>query len=166
MSDGPLGPVSSGDGAPTIAPAFEADPRLRVLGYAANGEGDALALEMLSRLLAGLPIALELGGPRLLAADLIALVRDKKYGVVCIADLPPSPPSKTRHLVRRLRAAFPELPIVIGRWAPPALSDETMQPLVDAGASHVSATLLETRRQLSELAHLDIKPGPDRAHAA
>ena len=149
-----------------IAPASEADPRLRVLGYAANGEGDALALEMLSRLLAGLPIALELGGPRLLAADLIALVRDKKYAVVCIADLPPSPPSKTRYLVRRLRAAFPELPIVIGRWAPPALSDETMQPLVDAGASHVSATLLETRRQLSELAHLDIKPGPDRAHAA
>ena len=166
MSDGPLGPAPSEDGPPAIALASEPDTRLRVLGYAANGEGDSLALEMLTRLLAGMPIALEIAGPRLLAAELIALVKDKKYAVVCIADLPPSPSSKTRYLVRRLRAAFPDLPIVIGRWAPPALADETMQPLIDAGGTHVSATLLETRRQLFALAHLDTKPGPDRAHAA
>jgi predicted PurR-regulated permease PerM len=166
MSDGPLAAAPLDDGPVTIAAAPEPDPRLRVLGYAANDGGDALALEMLRRLLTGLPIVVDDGGARRLASELIARVREKQYDVVCIADLPPSPPSKTRYLVRRLRTAFPDLPIVVGRWAPPALADDTMQPLVDAGATHVAATLLETRRQLSALAHLDIQPGPDRAHAA
>jgi hypothetical protein len=137
-----------------------------VLAYAANGGSDAVALEMLTRLLSGLPVVLESGGTRLLASDLIRLVREQNYTVVCIADLPPSPPSKTRYLVRRLRAAFPELRIVVGRWAPPTLADETMQPLVEAGATHVAATLLETRKQLAELAMVGTQPAPDRANAA
>ena len=139
---------------------------MRVLGYAANGEGDNLALDMLMRLLGGLPIVFEQRGTRLLAADLIRLVGQQNYDVVCIADLPPSAPSKTRYLVRRLHAAFPELSIVVGRWAPPALADDTMQPLVDAGATHVAATLLDTRRQLAELANRGTKPAPDHANAA
>jgi predicted PurR-regulated permease PerM len=165
MSDGPL--ALDPESAPRTAPA-ESDPgsQLRVLGCAANGGGDALALDMLTRLLTGLPIALESGGSRLLASDLVELVREQNYTVVCIADLPPSRPSKTRYLVRRLRAAFPDLRIVVGRWAPPALADDTLQPLVDAGATHVAATLLETRRQLAEIAHPGTRPGPDHAHAA
>ena len=95
-------------------------------------------------LTAGLPIALENTSSRLLASDMIALVRAQEYSVVCIADLPPSPPSKTRYLIRRLRAAFPDLRIVVGRWAPPALADETLQPLADAGATHMAATPLSS----------------------
>jgi hypothetical protein len=166
MSDGPFGSTIADEDPAPVGASSSIEPRLRVLGYATNGGGDALALEMLSRLLAGLPIALDTGQSRLLASDLIARVAEHKYTVVCIADLPPSPPSKTRYLVRRLRAAFPDLRIVVGRWAPPALADDTMQPLVDAGATHVAATLLETRRQLTELASLGTQPGPDRAHAA
>ena len=49
----------------------------------------------------------------------------------------PAPSSKTRYLVRRLRAALPELRIAVGRWGPPALADESAQPLLDAGANHV-----------------------------
>jgi hypothetical protein len=46
------------------------------------------------------------------------------------------------------------------------LADDTMQPLVDAGATHVAATLLDTRHQLAELANRGTKPAPDRANAA
>ena len=167
MSDGPFGSAAELVAETPVAPPATADaPRLRVLGYATNGGADSLALEMLTRLLTGLPIALDTGQSRLLASELIALVTEHHYTVVCIADLPPSPPSKTRYLVRRLRAAFPDLRIVVGRWAPPALADDTMQPLVEAGATHVAATLLETRRQLTELASVGTQPAPDRAHAA
>jgi predicted PurR-regulated permease PerM len=165
MGEGPLG-ASSAEGTPAVVPASEASPKLRVLGYAANGSSDALALEMLGRMLQAMPIAIESAGPRMLASDLINLVRAEKYGAVCIGDLPPSPPSKTRYLVRRLRAAFPELPIIVGRWAPAALADETTQPLVDAGATHVSVNLIDTRRRLAALASVDTQPAPDRAHAA
>jgi hypothetical protein len=172
MNDGPLASdlvgasTETDETEPTTEAPAPSGRQLRVLGYAANGEGDNLALDMLMRLLGGLPIVFEQRGTRLLAADLIRLVGQQNYDVVCIADLPPSAPSKTRYLVRRLHAAFPELSIVVGRWAPPALADDTMQPLVDAGATHVAATLLDTRHQLAELANRGTKPAPDQANAA
>jgi predicted PurR-regulated permease PerM len=161
MNDGPLvndaGGLFSEDSPATQADDSSASP-LRVLGYGTNGGSDGLALDMLARLLKDLPIDFEQRGSQLLAADLIKLVGQQGYNVVCIADLPPSAPSKTRYLVRRLHAAFPDLSIVVGRWAPPALADETMQPILDAGATHVAATLLETRRQLAELTKRGTQP--------
>jgi predicted PurR-regulated permease PerM len=165
MNDGPLANALEGASDPG-APGGSAEPPLRVLAYATNGGSDSLALDMLTRLVGALPISLEQTGTRLLAADLVKLVGEQKHTVVCIADLPPSPPSKTRYLVRRLRAAFPDLRIVVGRWAPPALADDTTQPLVDAGATHVASTLLETTRQLAELAQRGTRRGPDQVHAA
>jgi len=35
-----------------------------------------------------------------------------------------SPPSKTRYLVKKLRAKVPAVNIVVGRWAPASLADE------------------------------------------
>jgi hypothetical protein len=122
-----------------------------VLGYAANGAGDELALAMLRHLVEDLPIAVEVHAARLHAADLLALVQAEGVSVVCIADLPPSPPSKTRYLVQRLHAALPEVRIVIGRWAPAALADESTQLLRAAGASLVATTLAETRMYLEGL---------------
>jgi len=134
--------------APTVAP-----PKvLRVLGYPANGVADELALGMLAQLVADLPIAIELTTTGLLTSEVVALVRTEGVTVVCIADLPPSLPSKTRYLIKRLRAAVPDVRIVVGRWAPVALADDTTQPLRDAGATVVTTTLLETRVYLGGLA--------------
>jgi predicted PurR-regulated permease PerM len=124
---------------------------LRVLGYAANGAADELALAMLGHLVDDLPIAVEVHTARLLAADLLALVRAQGVSVVCIADLPPSPSSKTRYLVQRLRAGLPDVRIVVGRWAPAALADESTHALHAAGATLVATTLAETRTYLAGL---------------
>jgi len=121
---------------------------LRVLGYAVNGEADEVALAMLAHLLVDLPITMEITGRRMQAVELASLVRDRKFSVVCFADLPPSSSSKTRYLVRKLRSALPELRISVGRWAPPALADESPQKLMDAGANHVASLLVETRNYL------------------
>ena len=107
---------------------------LRVLGYPANGAADELALTMLVHALDDLPIAVEITAARMQAAELVSLVREQGFPVVCIADLPPSQPSKTRYLVRRLRAALPDVQIVVGRWAPAALADESTQLLRNSGA--------------------------------
>jgi predicted PurR-regulated permease PerM len=165
MTDGPLGSVAPDAALPGLNAPTPAST-LRVLGYAVNGAGDTVALEMLGRLVSGLPISIDNASTRLLASDMVALVKNQGYAVVCIADLPPSPPSKTRYFVRRLRAAFPDLPIVVGRWAPQTLADDSLQPVTDAGASYTASTLIETRRQLVELARRGSQPGPDRANAA
>jgi hypothetical protein len=93
-------------------------------------------------------------------------VGDRKFSVVCFADLPPSPSSKTRYLVRRLRSALPELRIAVGRWGPPALADESSQTLLDAGANHVATLLIESRKYFSGLLEMPRVPVPDTADAA
>jgi hypothetical protein len=140
---------------------------LRVLGYAANGAADELALAMLAHVVEGLPIAIEIVKTRLEAAEVIALVQKREFSVVCIADLPPSPPSKTRYLVKRLRSALPEVRILVGRWAPSALMDESTRLLRDTGANLVASTLLETGTYLEGLVELPRIPAPETigAHA-
>ena len=141
---------------------------LRVLGYAANGTADALALEMLARLADDLPIEVEVHPTRLATAALVSFLREEKISVLCIADLPPSPPSRTRYMVKRLRAALPDLRIVIGRWAPPALADDASEALRRDGATHVAGTLLDTRDYLGSLLDLPrvVVPDPGAHHAA
>jgi hypothetical protein len=125
---------------------------VEVIGYPANGQADATALKMLAQLVATDGITLHVTSVRLLTAEIIDLVQTRKASLVCIADLPPSPPSKTRYVVRKLRAALPDVSILIGRWAPPELADEDRSTLVEAGATHVGTTLIETRNQLRTLA--------------
>jgi predicted PurR-regulated permease PerM len=127
---------------------------LRVLGYGTNGLADELALAMLAHVVDDLPIVVEMASTRLQASELVALVEAQGVSVVCLADLPPSPPSKTRYLVKRLHAALPDVRILVGRWGPPALADESTQVLRDAGAALVASTLAETRTYLGGLAEI------------
>jgi predicted PurR-regulated permease PerM len=124
---------------------------LRVVAYPAGGVADELALGMLQELLEGQPIALEIPSPHLLTSEVADLMRKHKTRVLCIADLPPSPPSKTRYVLRKLRAELPDATILVGRWAPALLADDDRSGLLEAGATHVAATLLETRDQLCRL---------------
>ena len=62
--------------------------------------------------------------------------------------------------MKRLRAALPELRILVGRWSSPVLADESTQALREAGASHVASTLAETRTYLGGLADLPRIPAP------
>ena len=140
--------------APRPPAVVAARPALRVLGYPANGAGDELALRMMAQVLAGLPIALEITTTRVMASELVEYVRAEGYPVVLIADLPPSAPSKTRYLVKKLKSALPDVRISVGRWAHPSMADESSQPLVDAGAALVASTLADTRKHLAEAAHI------------
>jgi hypothetical protein len=159
--------------AETEPPAAAVDPSvlgpresLRVLGYAVNGAADEVALAMLAHLLDDLPIVMEITGTRMQAVELASLVGDRKFSVVCFADLPPSSSSKTRYLVRKLRSALPELRIAVGRWGPPALADESSQILLDAGANHVASLLIESRNYLGGLLEMPRLLVLDTADAA
>jgi hypothetical protein len=143
--------------------APEAIPRqpLRVLGYAANGASDELALAMLAQSIDDMPVVIEMASARMLASELVSLVRTQGVSVICLADLPPSPSSKTRYLVKRLHAAMPELRILVGRWSPAGLTDESSHLLREAGATLVSATIAETREYLSGLVEIPRLPAPE-----
>ena len=146
---------------PTEEAALPDREPLRVLGYAANGAADELALTMLAHSVDDLPITIEMIKTRILASELVSIVREQGVSIICLADLPPSPPSKTRYLVKRLHDALPELRILVGRWSPPALADESTQALRDAGATLVASTLAETREYLGGLVDIPRMPAPE-----
>jgi len=146
------------EAAGTAAVADENPPAgksVTVLAYPATSVADEVALQMLAQLLTGSPITIEVLTNRALISELITAVQEQGSSIVCIADLPPSPPSKTRYLIKKLRAALPDVKIVVGRWAPAALADDDPRLLMEAGAAHVASTLLDTRNQLRQLAQLD-----------
>ena len=157
-------PPALPDGPPLPGPR---EP-LRVLGYATNGAADELALAMLAHLVDDLPISVEIIGTRLNASELLSRARAERFSVVCLADLPPSPASKTRYLVKKLHATLPDVRILVGRWGPSALADESTQALRDAGATLVASTLLETRTYLAGLVEIPRLQVPETtgAHAA
>ena len=161
--DGVARPDELGDDTPPITAPRAAT--VTVLAYPVNGVADELALHMLGHLLEGTGMALEMASGRLLSSEMVTAVREKGCRIVCLADLPPSPASKSRYLVKKLRAAVPELIIVVGRWAPAALADDQPQVLIDAGASQVASSLVETRDFLRRYARTldDLSPAATSA---
>src|SRR5204863_5527280 len=89
------------------APVTPVTGIVRVFGYPANGPGDELALRMLTQVMGDLPVAIDVTTTKVLASELLEYVRTHDYSVVCIVDLPPSPSTRTRYLVKKLRAALP-----------------------------------------------------------
>jgi predicted PurR-regulated permease PerM len=132
--------------------------RLRVLALAAADDADVAALEMLKTLAQDLPLAIDIRSERTLSGEAVTMVQGDDVAVVCIADLPPNPSSRTRYLVRKLRAAAPQLSILVGRWAPEELADNQIASLLEAGATSVASTLRDTVTQLHAIANQPIQP--------
>jgi predicted PurR-regulated permease PerM len=140
----PTGPESA------PSPAGEGTPP-GVLGYPAGGEADEIALEMLRRVLDPTRFAVEVSSTRTLSSEVVAAVRERNVAAVCIVALPPGGLPHAKYLCKKLRARFPDLKILAGRWGPPGLGGDGAETLVAAGADAVGGTLLETRVQLDQL---------------
>jgi predicted PurR-regulated permease PerM len=125
--------------------------RLRVLACPAHDQADRLALEMLRQLLDPAKWIVEVAGVEMLTADLVAQVAEQAPALVCIGALPPGGLAHTRYLCKKLRARFPKVKIVVGRWGLTGNVEANREQLQDAGADLTATTMLETRSQLSSL---------------
>ena len=91
----------------------------------------------------------------MLASELVSLVQAQGVLVVCLADPPPSPPSKTRYLVKRLHAALPEVRILVGRLEPSGAGGTTAHSCYGMPARlSWPTTLAETRTYLGGLVEI------------
>jgi len=139
--------VQPGEGAPVRANGKPAAPPFEVAGVAASGTSDALTLRMLEQLLAPSKctlVTIEGAGSPMHLADRVAEVSP---AMVILSHLPPEALAQARYQVRRLRARFAGLPIVVGRWGE-AGSDAASAGLSGVGATHVAFTLADARDKI------------------
>jgi predicted PurR-regulated permease PerM len=125
--------------------------RLRVLACPAHDQADRLALEMLRQLLDPAKWIVDVANVEMLTADLVAQMAKQAPALVCIGALPPGGLAHTRYLCKKLRARFPEVKIVVGRWGLTGSVEANREQLQDAGADLTATTMLETRSQLNSL---------------
>ena len=129
---------------------------VRVLAVPVGDDADLLGLVMLQHLLNPDRWTIDLTSPHLLAAEVVALVEDTRPAVVCLGALPAgSRSTHTRYLCKRLRARFPDLRIVVGRWGLRENVARARRQLEAAGAGSVGVTLVETREHLQRVHPLD-----------
>ena len=144
---------------PPAAPAEEPARRprnVRVLAVPVRDEADLLGLVMLQHLLNPDRWTIDLTSPHLLAAEVVALVEDTRPAVVCLGALPAgSRSTHTRYLCKRLRARFPDLRIIVGRWGLRENVARARRQLEAAGAGSVGVTLVETREHLQRVHPLE-----------
>lgn len=125
------------------SPAGSSPPML--LGVAVNDSADALVLRMLGQLLEPSGLSLEVVTDAATPMALAERVGERSPALLVLSHLPPEGLTAARYQVRRLRARFPDLPILVGRWGASGNSSTAAEQLSTAGASHVSSSLAEAR---------------------
>ena len=130
--------------------------KVHMLASPVRDEADELGLMMLGHLVDPACWTIELTSPQLLASEVIALVESTQPAVVCLGVLPASGlGARTRYLSKRLRARFPDLRIIVGRWGFGEEDAAARRHLEAAGASFVGTTLVETREHLQTVYGLE-----------
>lgn len=137
--------------------------KIRILAWPAHDEGDAIALLMLQQLVdpARYDIEITAGGRRL--SEILEEAGEKTPELICIGCIPPGGLSASRHVSRLLHARFPELIIVVGHWGLHEKVRDDREILMAAGATHVTATLIETRDQIARALHPHVRPQSEPA---
>jgi CheY-like chemotaxis protein len=143
-------PKASDDAAAPAAPVV-------IAGCPTDDDADCVALEALARLLEPEGYTIEIAPAGMLVSELLTTVQAARPSVICLSALEAS--GRARHLVKRLRAAFPDLPILVGCWgfhgAEPrselraAGADDVVSSLADARASTLRLTRPSARRRTS-----------------
>jgi predicted PurR-regulated permease PerM len=123
-------------------PAISDDARARVLCIPLRDEADEAAAQMLAQLLAAEGFAVETEAAASLTSELVDRVATTSSDLVVISILPPISPRDSRLLWKRLRARYPDLPIVAGFWSA-GVGKDSLEPPEGDQATKVATTLAE-----------------------
>lgn len=156
-----LGQDATAPAAPDTAMAT-----VTLLGYPARDEADAVALEMVRRLLDPVGYRMEVSAPAMLTAEVVTWVEQHHAALLCIGTVAPGGLSQARLLCKRLRAQYPALKIVVGRWGLHDEMEADRLHLIAAGADHVETTVGDTQRTLVQLRPPLARAAPEPSEGA
>nr|MBA3607858.1 GAF domain-containing protein [Chthoniobacterales bacterium] len=139
--------VTVAEDTPPVRPV----PAIRVRCLPARAYRDELAGIMLTQVLIQQGIEAESLPAALASGELVENVRKAQPDAVCISVVSPSTLIHARHLAGRLRAALPDLQIVVGVWGATENLTEAGERLRSSGASEVVVSFAEAVVQLSKI---------------
>jgi len=122
--------------------------RLLILGDATADDADHMALTVFQRLLDPHRWQMEIMSEDALTSEVAARVAADPPAVVCIAALPPGGLGPARYSCKRIRAAAPDVLIIVGRWGQQRSLPMEKEYLREGGANFVTTTLRDTRKIL------------------
>ena len=133
------------------AAAAAPEARVPVLLVPARDEVDHAGVDLLAHLLDPARWQVEIAPDEVLASELLTRIETLRPAAVVVGSLPPGGLAHTRYLTTRVRARFPELKIVVGRWGRDAeFADEPEKAGPGGGTSDaVEPTLAETVQRLN-----------------
>jgi hypothetical protein len=113
---------------------------LTVVGVPILDRADELALKMLARV-APSQVRIELRTTSTLTAELLSDLAASPPDLVSISALGPGGAGQVYYMCKRVRQSFPDLPIMVGRWAFQGNFERTSQNIKQRGASEVTTRL-------------------------
>lgn len=107
----------------------------------ARDRADELVAQMLAQVIRAMGIHAETLSARALPGELLEGVAERRPSVVCISAVPPGAGLRVRVLAKRLRARFPDLPIVVGLWDPRADPQAVRQKIGTVVTDRIATSL-------------------------
>ena len=120
-----------------------------VMGVPAEDHSDVIVLRMLRLLLSERNTSMGILADAETPLKLVERLAVNTPSKVLISHLPPSGLTEARYLIRRLRARFPKITIIVGRWGEGGNTEGAEDRLVAAGANKVVFTLAEAAEYLA-----------------
>lgn len=120
------------------------DRRALLLGWASHDQRETLALSVMKALLPPTAARMEVIGDRATVSEVLQKIRQLQPAMVCLVSIPPRGYNQPRMRCKRIRALFPDLPVVIAVWGAPPELEKNEHLLYEAGATHVTWSLTET----------------------
>lgn len=122
-----------------------------VLCLPARDVADEIAGMMLAQLLEQEGYCAEYVSVEKLASEYLQLVESKGVQVVMISALPPAAVTHGRYIVKRLRARFPDIKIIVGLWTSGGNLEKAKARLESAGTNLVVGSLEQAIEELRQV---------------
>jgi hypothetical protein len=118
---------------------------IRIVGLAVQDTSDSLVLRMLGQLVGPSDCELEVINDVESPLAVAERLAEISPAMVILSHLPPEGLTQARYLVRRIRARFSELSLLVGRWGETGGTAAAAERLVAVGATKVVFTLADAR---------------------
>jgi methylmalonyl-CoA mutase cobalamin-binding subunit len=150
MNDTPADAGNEG-AKPAAATAEVSQYEKCILCLPARDPADEIAAMMLAQLLEQEGYCAEYVSVEKLASEYVQLVESQGVQVVMISALPPAAVTHARYIVKRLRARFPDIKIIVGLWTTGGNLEKARLRLESAGTNLVVGSLEKAIEQLRQV---------------